>query len=1344
MLFIISDFHAMKKLFLLLITYFLTALLAPIFAQQYDFKQYSLEQGLPQSQVLCVMQDSRKMIWGGTYGGGIFRFDGKNFTIFNQEQGFLNQASQIAEADNGNIYMLSQNNLLKYDGKKVISLKSEIEKFTNQSDFFNRDLEIFVDKNKNLWVQSANYQKGVFDILKYDGNSFVTAKGLFKELAKDSLVRITQDQKHRLWFHCFGGLYGYDGIKLEKLQLPKFKEFENCIPIILNEDSKKRKWLMTKSISRNANSHKFYCLENNKLTPFLFPPNTLNMTRILGVFEDKRANIWFYNTGDFNNETGLLRYDGKKFTHFNTSNGLPSDNVLDVIEDHENNLWLATSGGGLVKFSGEKFIHFTKAGGLIDEIVWKFWEDNNKNVFIGTGGGIGKFDNQKFTYTPFKTITTTNNAHLHYQNGMLLRNETKMGHYIFDGNNTKSLLETLSLPKDHEYAWFIGYKDGKKIVQTNQSVITYTDKNNYITSQQDSTLKRFSFKNNKKYFMTDSKGNEWYLEENKAIYSINPTKLSAEKGKNNDKIAGLSYKKYDIFSNDLGSVLNAMEDKQGNIWFVSLSSGVTMYDGKKIRNYTTKDGLSSNIIYDMLTDKSGNMWLMSQKGIEKLILQPDGTLKVRAFGKNEGFFGEETNAGAKMEDSEGNLWFGHVKGATRYNPKEDFVNTTPPQLYLSNLKLFFQSVNWNDSIYNKFHQGTVPFFDVPQNLILPYTINHISFNFTAINYSNPEKIRYQWQLVGADRNWLPVTERHEAIYANLEPNTYTLKVRAVNAEGIWTEQPTEYTFTITPPFWATWWFRTLGIFTVLALTYLAIRWRTDALERERQELERLVKERTNEVVKQKEEIESQRDNLVGLNQAIQQQKEEIETQKDEVEKSYLNVQILSELGRKITATLDTKTIIALTYESVNMLMPAEGFGIGVYDEMNNALFYEGYIENGQVLPDHQDILATDDCFSNWCFLQQKDVIINDIEKDYNKYILNRKAPVAGEAVQSLIYLPLKSDNGIIGVLTVQCFEKNAYNEFHLTILRNIANYVATAIEKASAYKFIATQSKELSIKNEDITASINYAFRIQQAMLPLKTLLCATVPECFVFFQPRDIVSGDFYWFHIIPNQEQQKLHNNDICIIAAVDCTGHGVPGAMMSMIANSLLNKIVIDKGIIAPDKILNEMHLNIRQALKQDTTDSRDGMDMAICLYDKKQHKLVFAGARNSMYVLTDYEIVVENMECRQVKSENYILTEIKADKNPIGGFQHENQRIFTNREIVLQRNKHTTFYLLSDGYEDQFGGEKDRKFSSRQLRELLLNIQTNDMETQHKIIKNTMENWQGKTKQIDDMLIVGVKV
>jgi serine phosphatase RsbU (regulator of sigma subunit) len=216
------------------------------------------------------------------------------------------------------------------------------------------------------------------------------------------------------------------------------------------------------------------------------------------------------------------------------------------------------------------------------------------------------------------------------------------------------------------------------------------------------------------------------------------------------------------------------------------------------------------------------------------------------------------------------------------------------------------------------------------------------------------------------------------------------------------------------------------------------------------------------------------------------------------------------------------------------------------------------------------------------------------------------------------------------------------------------------------------------------------------------------------------------------------------MCMIAAVDCTGHGVPGAMMSMIANSLLNKIVIDKGIIAPDKVLNEMHLNIRQALKQDTTDSRDGMDMAICLYDKKQHKLVFAGARNSMYVLTDYEIVVENMECRQVKSENYILTEIKADKNPIGGFQHENQRIFTNHEIVLQRNKHTTFYLLSDGYEDQFGGGKDRKFSSRQLRELLLNIQTNDMETQHKIIKNTMENWQGKTKQIDDMLIVGVKV
>ncbi len=1333
----------MKKLFVLVIGYFL-AIVTPIFAQQYDFKQYSLEQGLPQSQVLCVMQDSRKMIWGGTLGGGFFRFDGKNFTVFNQEQGFVNRVSQIVEADNGNIYIIGRDNLLKYDGKKVKTLRTEIEKFTNKPNFFDQNVRIVVDKNQNLWIERTDYKKVIIDILKYDGENFIKVKDVFKELGKDSLVKVTQDQNRNLWFHSFDAIYGYNGKSLEKLNIPKFKEFENCIPIILNEDGKKRKWLMTKSIIPNANSDKLYYLKDNQLTPFLFPTNTLNSKNILHIFEDTRGNIWFFDAGSLNNETGILRYDGKKFTHFNTSNGLPSNNIADMIEDNEKNLWIATSGGGLVRFSGEKFIHFTKASGLIDEIVWQFWEDSNKNIFIGTGGGIGKFDNEKFTYTPFKTAISASGGNRHYQSGMILGIKTKIGNYIFDGKDTKSFIETLSLPKEHEFAFFMGNKDKKTIVETNQGVIAYTNKNNYITSQQDSTLNRFSYKGNKRYFLNDSKGNEWYWQEGKGIYAINPTKLSAEKTDNSEKITGFSYKKYDIFPNESSSIMNIVEDKQSNVWFVSLSNGVAMYDGKKITNYTTKDGLSSNIGYDMLSDKSGNLWLLSQKGIDKLSLQSNGTLKVRAYGKNEGFFGEETNAGAKMEDSEGNLWFGHVKGATRYNPKEDFVNTTPPQLYLTSMKLFFQNVNWNDSIYNKFHEGTSAFWGIPQSLTLPYMINHISFNFTAINYSNPEKITYQWQLVGADRDWLPVTERHEAIYANLEPNMYTLKVRASNSEGIWTEQPTEYTFTIKPPFWATWWFRALGVFIVFAFTYLAIRWRTNTLERERQELEKLVKERTNEVVKQKEEIETQRDNLVGLNHAIQHQKEEIETQRDEVERSYLNMQILSELGRKITATLDTKKIIALTYESVNTLMPAEGFGIGVHNEFSNVLFYEGYIENGQVLPDHQDILATDDCFSNWCFLQQKDVIINDIEKDYDKYIPTRKAPVLGEVAQSLIYLPLKSDNGIIGVLTVQCFEKNAYNEFHLTILRNIANYVATAIEKASAYKFIATQSKELSTKNEDITASINYAFRIQQAMLPLKTLLCATVPECFVFFQPRDIVSGDFYWFHIIPNQEQHKLHHNDMCIIAAVDCTGHGVPGAMMSMIANSLLNKIVIDKEIIEPDKILNEMHLNIRQALKQDTTDSRDGMDMAICLYDKKQHKLVFAGARNPIYMLTDYEILVENMECRQVKSENYILTEIKADKNPIGGFQHENQRIFTNHEITLQRNKHTAFYLLSDGYEDQFGGEKDRKFSSRQLRELLLNIQTHDMETQHEIIKNTMKNWQGKTKQIDDMLIVGVKV
>ncbi len=262
------------------------------------------------------------------------------------------------------------------------------------------------------------------------------------------------------------------------------------------------------------------------------------------------------------------------------------------------------------------------------------------------------------------------------------------------------------------------------------------------------------------------------------------------------------------------------------------------------------------------------------------------------------------------------------------------------------------------------------------------------------------------------------------------------------------------------------------------------------------------------------------------------------------------------------------------------------------------------------------------------------------------------------------------------------------------------------------------QQKALEEINEDVRDSILYAQRIQQAILPTQSQIESVLPESFVVFKPRDIVSGDFYYFA----EKGTKV------IVAAIDCTGHGVPGAFMSMIGNDILDQIIHDKEIHEADKILNELHKGIRKALKQQESENRDGMDIALIVFHKDQHILEFAGAKNPLVYIQNGEIF-----------------EIKGDKMPVGGEQKEEERIFTKHRIHINQ-KDSMFYLFSDGYHDQFGGNKNKKFMLSNLKNLLVEIHRLPMEVQKQTLEQTIENWilEGNEKQIDDILLIGLKL
>ena len=257
---------------------------------------------------------------------------------------------------------------------------------------------------------------------------------------------------------------------------------------------------------------------------------------------------------------------------------------------------------------------------------------------------------------------------------------------------------------------------------------------------------------------------------------------------------------------------------------------------------------------------------------------------------------------------------------------------------------------------------------------------------------------------------------------------------------------------------------------------------------------------------------------------------------------------------------------------------------------------------------------------------------------------------------------------------------------------------------------------EIEKKNKDITGSIRYAKRIQEAILPYDSSIYQALTDSFILYKPRDVVSGDFYWF----------AEKDEVKIIVAADCTGHGVPGAFMSMIGNSLLNQIVLERLIINPAKILHDLDLGVVGALKQDDPKSKqsDGMDISICVLDQSTQQLAFAGANNSLYYVQNGETKV-----------------LKADRKGIGGFR-KGEKKFTNHFLKVEED--TYFYMTSDGYCDQFGGPNQKKFMKKRFRELLKSIAHKSGTEQSLLMNRVIEDWKGDLSQVDDILILGFRM
>lgn len=566
-------------------------------------------------------------------------------------------------------------------------------------------------------------------------------------------------------------------------------------------------------------------------------------------------------------------------------------------------------------------------------------------------------------------------------------------------------------------------------------------------------------------------------------------------------------------------------------------------------------------------------------------------------------------------------------------------------------------------------------YKISQAVELDYDQNFIAIEFIGLSYRKAGKMNYRYKIIGINDDWL-YTVNTSVQYPYLPDGDFRFIAEAQNEDGVWSSQPASIKLVIHPPFWKTLWFYIICFVALIIMIYVFIKSRERRLIREKEVLEVKVTERTAEVVRQKEEIQEQAVELAKL------------------------------------------SIVARETNNAVMIMDAQG---------NFEWVNEGFVRMYGYSLEH--------------LLQLKGR--NIIDASGNKNVENLLQSLY-ESKQSAIYESLndtRDGEKIWAQTTITPILDAIGNIVKLVAIDSNINKLKLAEEEIMQQKEeIETQRDELAVqklivdeKNKDITDSINYAKRIQNAILPSAKIAGEMLGDHFVVYLPKDIVSGDLYWI----DQKEEKT------FFAAVDCTGHGVPGAFMSIVGYNGLYRSVNEFGKTKASEILDTLNTIIDETLHLTETGVNDGMDISLCALNRSDMTLDFSGANNPLYIIRkgDNPLRVNNEPCiRSAQNATHCFYLIAGDKQPIGACDYRRQ--FTNHTIQLQKGD--ALYVFSDGYVDQFGGDLGRKFKYTRLRELLLELQNLNMPDQALALRKKLDDWKGINDQVDDICIIGIRV
>jgi ligand-binding sensor domain-containing protein/serine phosphatase RsbU (regulator of sigma subunit) len=1035
----------------------------------------------------------------------------------------------------------------------------------------------------------------------------------------------------------------------------------------------------------------------------------------------------------------VLQVEAQKyfFDNYGVKQGLAEQKVYSLLQDSKDYIWLGTA-NGVSRFDGRNFKNFTTSDSLASGGVRIITEDSLGNIWFGhLYGGITRYNGQKFEQVKFDSINIT---------GVISGIKQIKDKIWFTSDASGAIMaefpvKSITHVKARQFRGKDGLSDQVFGAATfhDGSFICVADVGTRKYNPENSKFENYRMPHMTTYFsptclLEDKAGNIWFGTYNGGVYKYNMSESRMEV---------FDLPKLGLLSNWVSCIT---EDSKGRIWIGTFGGGLAVFDGNEIRKFNIENGLKASRIYSIIEDVEGNILIGDQsngltifKGdafttiFEKEIL-PDPNVNA-IFQDKTGALWFGTNAGISRytpgsekkptifnqannsifedirffrEDKDGNLWIGaNEGGVVLYNMK---TNKFEAQAYINSILYRGGQVKAMEiDKQNHLWIGTVEGIAVGtingQDFRRFITMDSLTVSMITALYCDP----YGFMWIGTEPNGgKPGLIRCDVAkedfkpipsFAGIIPRTMTMDNKGVlwvgTNEGIKAFKNDSIIATITEANGLL-----SNVINLLAIgkdgsIYIGT---NNGLNRYFPDTERIFSytERngfTGIETKQNAVFNSPTGDLWfgtanGVTHFIP---DKTSTEAQEPLTHIMGMQVNYdpyEMYPGMKLSYNQRSIL-FDYYSICLTNP---------DVVRYKVKLDGADEDWRPVTDQTRAIYSALPSGKYTF----NVIASNSQGIWNNkpvtfyFIIKPPFYRTWWFILTSVVIIL-----IIVVSYIQIRERNLIKE-KIILEEKVKERTAEVVQK----------SMEIEEKNRDITASIRYAERIQRAMLPRED----TFHETFVLFMPKDIVSGDFYWMY----------DNGDHQFIAVCDCTGHGVPGAFMSIIGHNSLNKVVREYGITRPSAIMDQLNTEVLKALMQRNEETiNDGMDMALIAFDKRKMTLEFAGAYNPLYVVRNGEVLV-----------------YKGDRFPIGMTAIGDKKNFTNQDIEIHPGD--MLYMCSDGYADQFGSSEVKKYKSGNVKKLLSEIWNLPICVQKDRLKKEILDWKGDLQQVDDIMFIGTKI